>query len=82
MDRQHIVSPKLPLNAFSRILAADLHGTGILVNSVDPGWVATYMGGHGGRPVEEGAKGIVWAATLPDNGPSGGFFYDGAPAPW
>jgi NAD(P)-dependent dehydrogenase (short-subunit alcohol dehydrogenase family) len=73
---------KAALNAFSRILAADLHGTGILVNSVDPGWVATDMGGHGGRPVEEGAKGIVWAATLPENGPSGGFFYDGAPAPW
>jgi NAD(P)-dependent dehydrogenase (short-subunit alcohol dehydrogenase family) len=73
---------KAALNAFSRILAADLHGTGILVNSVDPGWVATDMGGHGGRPIEEGAKGIVWAATLPDNGPSGGFFFDGAPAPW
>ena len=73
---------KAALNAFSRILAADLHGTGILVNSVDPGWVATDMGGRGGRPVEEGAKGIVWAATLPDNGPSGGFFFDGKPAPW
>ena len=73
---------KAALNAFSRVLAADLYGTGILVNSVDPGWVATDMGGHGGRPVEDGAKGIVWAATLPDNGPSGGFFYDGAPAPW
>ena len=73
---------KVALNALSRILAADLHGTGILVNSVDPGWVATDMGGHGGRPIEEGAKGIVWAATLPDNGPSGGFFFDGAPAPW
>jgi NAD(P)-dependent dehydrogenase (short-subunit alcohol dehydrogenase family) len=59
---------KAALNAFSRILAADLHGTGILVNSVDPGWVATDMGGRGGRPIEEGAKGIVWAATLPDNG--------------
>jgi NAD(P)-dependent dehydrogenase (short-subunit alcohol dehydrogenase family) len=73
---------KAALNAFSRILAADLHGTGILVNSVDPGWVATDMGGRGGRPVEDGAKGIVWAATLPDNGPSGGFFFDGKPAPW
>jgi NAD(P)-dependent dehydrogenase (short-subunit alcohol dehydrogenase family) len=73
---------KAALNAFSRILAADLHGTGILVNSVDPGWVATDMGGRGGRPIEEGAKGIVWAATLPDNGPSGGFFFDGKPAPW
>jgi NAD(P)-dependent dehydrogenase (short-subunit alcohol dehydrogenase family) len=73
---------KAALNAFSRILAADLHGTGILINSVDPGWVATDMGGRGGRPVEEGAKGIVWAATLPDNGPSGGFFFDGKPASW
>ena len=73
---------KAALNAFSRILAADLHGTGILVNSVDPGWVATDMGGRGGRPVEDGAKGIVWAATLPDNGPSGGFFFDGKRAPW
>jgi NAD(P)-dependent dehydrogenase (short-subunit alcohol dehydrogenase family) len=73
---------KAALNAFSRILAADLHGTGILVNSVDPGWVATDMGGYGGRPIEEGAKGIVWAATLPDNGPSRGFFFDGKPAPW
>jgi len=73
---------KAALNAFSRILAADLHGTGILVNSIDPGWVATDMGGRGGRPVEDGAKGIVWAATLPDNGPSGGFFFDGKHAPW
>jgi NAD(P)-dependent dehydrogenase (short-subunit alcohol dehydrogenase family) len=74
---------KAALNAFTRILAAELSvGTDILVNSVDPGWVATDMGGGGGRPVEEGAKGIVWAATLPDNGPTGGFFFDGKPAPW
>jgi len=53
-----------------------------LVNSVDPVWVATDMGGRGGRPVKDGAKGIVWAATLPDNGPSGGFFLDGAPVTW
>jgi hypothetical protein len=39
------------------------------------------MGGHGGRPVQEGAKGIVWAAVLPDDGPSGGFFCDGEPLP-
>jgi NAD(P)-dependent dehydrogenase (short-subunit alcohol dehydrogenase family) len=74
---------KAALNAFTRILAAELSvGTDILVNSVDPGWVATDMGGGGGRPVEEGAKGIVWAATLPDNGPTGGFFFDDKPAPW
>jgi NAD(P)-dependent dehydrogenase (short-subunit alcohol dehydrogenase family) len=65
---------KAALNAFTRILAAELSsGTGILVNSVDPGWVATDMGGRGGRPVQEGAKVIVWAATLPDKGPTGGF---------
>lgn len=52
-----------------------------MVNSVDPVWVATDMGGRGGRPVKDGAKGIVWAATLPDNGPSGGSFFDGKPAP-
>jgi NAD(P)-dependent dehydrogenase (short-subunit alcohol dehydrogenase family) len=73
---------KAALNALTRILAADLRGTNILVNAIDPGWVATDMGGRGGRPVEEGARGIVWAATLPDNGPSGGFFYDGKPVPW
>ena len=73
---------KAALNALTKKLASELRGTNILVNSVDPGWVATDMGGHGGRPVKDGAKGIVWAATLPDNGPSGGFFYDGKPEPW
>ena len=54
---------KATLNAFSRVLA-DLHGTGILVNSVDPGCVATDMGGRGGRPVEDGAKRNSMGATL------------------
>jgi NAD(P)-dependent dehydrogenase (short-subunit alcohol dehydrogenase family) len=62
------------VNAFTRILAAELSGNGILVNSVDPGSVATDMGGRGGRPVQERAKGIVWAATLSNDGPTGGFF--------
>ena len=73
---------KVALNALTRKLASEIRGNGILVNAVDPGWVATDMGGHGGRPVEEGAKGIVWAATLPDNGPNGGFFHDGKPESW
>jgi NAD(P)-dependent dehydrogenase (short-subunit alcohol dehydrogenase family) len=72
---------KASLNALTRLLAGELRGR-VLVNSVCPGWVATDMGGPGGRPVEEGAAGIVWAATLPDDGPSGGFFRDGEAVPW
>jgi NAD(P)-dependent dehydrogenase (short-subunit alcohol dehydrogenase family) len=73
---------KAALNALTLMLAADLRPDGILVNAVCPGWVATDMGGPGGRPVADGARGVVWAATLPDDGPTGGFFRDGEPIPW
>jgi NAD(P)-dependent dehydrogenase (short-subunit alcohol dehydrogenase family) len=73
---------KAALNAFTRTLAGELRGDGILVNAVCPGWVATDMGGPGGRPVEDGAASVVWAALLPDGGPTGGFFRDGEPVPW
>ena len=73
---------KVSLNALTRMWAAELASDRILVNSVCPGWVATDMGGPGGRPIPDGAAGIVWAATLPDDGPSGGFFRDGRPIPW
>ena len=73
---------KLGLNGLTRMLAAELRGGGVLVNAVCPGWVTTDMGGAGGRPVEDGARGIVWAARLPDDGPSGGFFRDGRPVEW
>jgi NAD(P)-dependent dehydrogenase (short-subunit alcohol dehydrogenase family) len=72
---------KAALNALTRIAAAELAGSGVLVNAVCPGWTATDMGG-GGRPVREGAGSVVWAATLPDDGPTGGFFRDGRPLPW
>jgi NAD(P)-dependent dehydrogenase (short-subunit alcohol dehydrogenase family) len=73
---------KTALNALTRMLADELRGDRILVNAVCPGWVATDMGGPGGRPVAEGAASVVWAATLPDDGPTGGFFRDGRPVPW
>lgn len=74
---------KTALNAVTRILADELRDTGIKVNSVCPGWVRTDMGGPDApRTLEQGAAGIVWAATLPDDGPSGGFFRDGEPIPW
>ena len=74
---------KTALNALTRMLADELRDTYIKVNSVCPGWVRTDMGGpHASRPVEEGADTIVWLATLPDDGPSGGFFRDRQAIPW
>ena len=74
---------KAGLNAFTRLLARELANTAIRINAVCPGWVRTDMGGRGApRSVEEGARGIVWAARLGEDGPSGGFFRDGRPIPW
>ena len=72
---------KAALNSMTRILSAELADEGVLVNSACPGFVATDMGGQFGaqKPVEDGAAGVVWLATLPDDGPTGGFFRDGKP---
>lgn len=73
---------KAALNALTRMLASELAGDRLLVNAVCPGWTATDMGDHGGRPVALGAASVVWAATLDDDGPTGGFFRDGKPLSW
>jgi len=73
---------KAALNALTRMLARELRRDRILVNAVCPGWVATDMGGPGGRPVAEGAGSVLWAVDLPDDGPTGGFYRDGHPVPW
>jgi NAD(P)-dependent dehydrogenase (short-subunit alcohol dehydrogenase family) len=74
---------KAALNAFTRILAHTCRDRGVLVNAVDPGWVSTDMGGPAApRSPEEGADTIVWLATLPDGGPTGGFFHDRRPIEW
>jgi NAD(P)-dependent dehydrogenase (short-subunit alcohol dehydrogenase family) len=72
---------KAAMNAMTRILSTELHEQGFLVNSACPGFVNTDMGGPMGatKSVEDGAAGVVWLATLPDDGPTGGFFRDGRP---
>lgn len=75
---------KAALNALTSTLAAELADTPVLINAVCPGLTATYPGAEamGARPVAESAAGVVWAATLPDDGPRGGFFRDGEPLGW
>jgi NAD(P)-dependent dehydrogenase (short-subunit alcohol dehydrogenase family) len=74
---------KVAMNDMTRALAEDLGGTGILVNAVSPGWCRSDMGGAGApRSAAQGAASIVWGVTLPDDGPTGGFFQDGEPLPW
>jgi NAD(P)-dependent dehydrogenase (short-subunit alcohol dehydrogenase family) len=73
---------KAALNALTRMLGVELRSERILVNSVCPGWVATDMGGPGGRPVADGAASVLWAVDLPDDGPTGGFYRDGRPVPF
>jgi NAD(P)-dependent dehydrogenase (short-subunit alcohol dehydrogenase family) len=73
---------KAALNALTLKLADELRGSRVLVNAACPGWTATDMGGRGGRPVAKGAASITWAALLPDDGPTGGFFRDGRRLEW
>ena len=73
---------KASVNVLSRMIAAEA-GAGVKVNSMSPGWVATRMGGSAApRSVQEGADTAVWLATLPDDGPTDGFYYDRQRIPW
>ncbi len=74
---------KVGLNALTQLLAREQQGSGILVNSVCPGWVRTGMGGRfAPRGPKKGAETIVWAASLPADGPTGKFFRDRKVIPW
>lgn len=71
------------LNVLTRKVALEVEGTGVLVNAACPGRVRTRMGGEEApRTPEEGADTIVWLATLPEGGPTGGFFRDRERISW
>lgn len=75
---------KLGVNGLTALLAEELAGSGVLVNAVCPGFTATFEGAlaMGARPVTEAVAGILWAAELADDGPSGGFYRDRERLPW
>jgi len=73
---------KAAINALTLVLSHELRGD-VKINSACPGWVRTRMGGPGApKSVEQGADTIVWLATLPADGPNGGFFRDRKPITW
>jgi Dehydrogenases with different specificities (related to short-chain alcohol dehydrogenases) len=74
---------KAALNSFTIHLAHELANTNIKVNSAHPGWVKTEMGGEGAMlEIEDGVKTSVQLATLPEDGPTGGYFHMGESLPW
>ena len=73
---------KAALNALT-VRAAQEARSNVKINAMCPGWVRTRMGGAGAAlSPEEGADTAIWLATLPDDGPTGGFFRRRKPVPW
>lgn len=83
MGTSYAVS-KAALNALTMKLAREETENTVKINAVCPGFTATFEGGEamGARPPHESAKGILWAATLPEDGPTAGFFRDGEALAW
>ncbi len=76
-------SSKAALNMMTVIFAAELKDTPIKVNAADPGYTATDLNGHSGpRTVAQGAAIAVHLATLPADGPTGGYFDENGVVPW
>jgi NAD(P)-dependent dehydrogenase (short-subunit alcohol dehydrogenase family) len=74
---------KTAINVLTRVLAAELAGSNILVNSASPGWVRTDMGGPSApQTPAQGADTPIFLATLLDGGPTGGFFKDRERMEW
>jgi NAD(P)-dependent dehydrogenase (short-subunit alcohol dehydrogenase family) len=73
---------KAALNALTLVTSRELPAN-VKINSCCPGWVRTRMGGPTAtRAPEHGAETPIWLATLPDNGPTGGFFRDKQQISW
>lgn len=74
---------KAGLNMLTAVAAAEYAGSRVLVNAMCPGWVRTRMGGESApRSPQQAADTALWLASLPADGPSGGFFRDRQPLPW
>ena len=74
---------KTMLNGVTVQYARRLAETNVIVNACCPGYVATdFTGFDGPRTPEQGAAIAIRLATLPDDGPRGGFFDDAGVVPW
>ena len=74
---------KLMMNGMTRIIASEIEQEDIKINTMAPGWVRSDMGGSNApRTLAQGADTIIWLATLPEDGPSGGFYEDRLPTAW